>query len=71
MPIVLLIERTAQPFRREGALLKHEFQMINDRPIEEGEYSTASRSAAHTVSQKAERDERCGKGSDVSEETIT
>jgi hypothetical protein len=35
MPIVLLMVRTAQPHRREGALLKYVFQMITDRPIEE------------------------------------
>jgi len=35
MPVVLLIVRTAQPYRREGALLKLEFQMNTDRPIEE------------------------------------
>jgi hypothetical protein len=27
--------RTAQPHGREGALLKHGFQTITDRPIEE------------------------------------
>jgi hypothetical protein len=35
MPIVPLMVRTAQPHGREGALLKYEFQMITDRPIEE------------------------------------